>query len=115
LVSFADDVVKRFKNPYIEHQLMSIALNSVSKFAVRVVPSILGYIKHQKELPKILTISFAALIKFYEKHDEENVGELKELREELSKIEGFENHLVNYLEAIETDTRAFLKEVLCEG
>ena len=112
LISFADDVVKRFKNPYIEHQLMSIALNSVSKFAVRVVPSILGYVQNKKELPKMLTISFAALIKFYEKYPEENTGESKGLREELSKIQGFEELLSNYLEAMETDIHAFLKEVL---
>ena len=42
---FADDVLTRFANPYIKHYLSSIALNSVSKFKVRVLPSITEYIK----------------------------------------------------------------------
>jgi len=65
LVSFADDTINRFRNPYIKHELSSIALNSVSKYKVRVLPSLLGYISIKKELPKRLTYSLAALIKFY--------------------------------------------------
>ncbi len=65
LVEYADNVMKRFSNPYIKHHLSSIALNSVSKFKVRVLPSILEYIKRFKKMPDNLIFSFAQLINFY--------------------------------------------------
>lgn len=65
LEKFAQDVVERFKNPFIKHELKDIALNSVSKFQVRVLPSLLGYYDRKKELPEHLVLSFAALIVFY--------------------------------------------------
>lgn len=65
LVSFANDVIERFKNPFIKHYLLSIALNSVSKFKVRVLPSLLSYIKENGKEPNCLVFSLAALIAFY--------------------------------------------------
>jgi len=65
LRSFADDVIARFQNPFIKHELASIALNSVSKYKVRVLPSVLKYIELKKALPKRLLYSLAALIRFY--------------------------------------------------
>ena len=65
LKAFADSVFDRFANPTIKHNLLSIALNSQSKYRARVLPSILDYINEKKELPKMLTFSFAALIAFY--------------------------------------------------
>ena len=65
LNNFADEVFDRFRNPFIIHNLSSIALNSVSKFTVRVLPSLLGYVKIHKKLPTNLTFAFAALIRFY--------------------------------------------------
>ncbi len=65
LKSFADDVLERFRNPFIRHELISIALNSVSKFKVRVLPSLLTYIDRKGTLPEILVTSLASLIVFY--------------------------------------------------
>ncbi len=65
LVEYADQVLVRFANPYIKHYLSSIALNSVSKFKVRVLPSILEYIKRYEKMPETLLFSFAKLIDFY--------------------------------------------------
>jgi len=65
LIEYADNVLKRFKNPYIKHYLSSIALNSVSKFKVRVLPSITEYIKRYNKMPEALIFSFAKLIDFY--------------------------------------------------
>ena len=65
LKSFADAVIERFRNPFVKHYLTSIVLNSVSKFQVRVLPSILEYNKRYNELPYRLTFSLAALIDFY--------------------------------------------------
>lgn len=71
LKEFADDVIERFCNPFIKHYLLSIALNSVSKFKVRVLPSITEYIKRCGKNPQRLVCSLAALIMFY-KTDEAN-------------------------------------------
>ncbi|MBE6695450.1 MAG: tagaturonate reductase [Ruminococcaceae bacterium] len=65
LIAYADNVIERFANPYIKHYLSSIALNSVSKFKVRVLPSILEYIKRYQKMPETLLFSFAKLIEFY--------------------------------------------------
>ena len=65
LVAYAEDVLTRFSNPYIKHYLSSIALNSVSKFKVRVLPSILEYKKRFGVYPKTLVFAFARLIEFY--------------------------------------------------
>ena len=65
LLSYANSVVERFSNPYIKHYLSSIALNSVSKFKVRVLPSILEYIKRYNKMPETLLFAFAKLLEFY--------------------------------------------------
>ncbi len=65
LLSYANSVMERFGNPYIKHYLSAIALNSVSKFKVRVLPSITEYIKRFGKMPKTLLFSFAKLIEFY--------------------------------------------------
>ena len=65
LNQFANDVLERFQNPFIRHELKSIALNSISKFKVRVLPSIIEYHKRTGRLPQNLIFSFAAMIRFY--------------------------------------------------
>ena len=65
LEEYARSVITRFSNPYVKHYLSSISLNSVSKFRVRVLPSILEYIRRFGSIPKRLVFSFAMLIKFY--------------------------------------------------
>lgn len=65
LLDYAENVLTRFRNPYINHYLSSIALNSVSKFKVRVLPSILEYRKRFGKNPETLIIAFGALIKLY--------------------------------------------------
>lgn len=63
--AFAASVFDRFSNPFIHHQLRSIALNSVSKFGVRVLPTILEHKEKFGAYPKGLVLSFALLIEFY--------------------------------------------------
>lgn len=62
---FADSVIERFKNPFAQHRLLSISLNSVSKWKVRVMPSLLDYVQMKGRLPEVLAFSLAALIRFY--------------------------------------------------
>ncbi len=63
--SFANSVFDRFRNPFIAHKWRSIALNSVSKFSVRVLPTILEYKEKNGIYPKHLTLSLANLIYLY--------------------------------------------------
>ena len=71
---FGAAVLERFSNPFIKHLLLSIALNSVSKFKARVLPTILEYKEAKGSYPQGLTFSLAALIAFY-RTDEANDDE----------------------------------------
>ncbi|MCR5209160.1 MAG: tagaturonate reductase [Lachnospiraceae bacterium] len=65
LTVFAGAVSDRFANPFIDHELLSIALNSTAKWKARVMPSLLDYYEQKNSLPVILTFSFAAYLMFY--------------------------------------------------
>ncbi len=65
LVDYAENVLIRFSNPYIKHYLSSIALNSVSKYKVRVLPSVLEYKKRFGSYPKHLLFALKKIIEFY--------------------------------------------------
>jgi len=65
LTDFAGNVMDRFRNPFIKHYLLSILLNSSSKFKARVLPSILEYQAIHGKLPEKLSFSLAALIAVY--------------------------------------------------
>jgi tagaturonate reductase len=81
LIDYANSVLERFANPYIKHYLSSIALNCVSKFKVRVLPSIIEYIKRFDKMPETLLFAFYSLIKFYKtdmaNDDAEVIGFMK--------------------------------------
>lgn len=105
LKSFANDVFDRFRNPFIKHQLSSIALNSISKFKVRVLPSLLAYQNKFDKLPVHLTFAFACLIRFYKgewngnilpvQDDDKIVAQLKKTWESHSYKEIAEQTLKN--------------------
>ena len=63
--AFAAAVTDRFNNPFVDHLLMSISLNSTSKWKARNMPSFLEYIEKFGKLPAALTMSLAAYIAFY--------------------------------------------------
>lgn len=65
LASFASAVTGRFCNPYIKHQLLSIALNGMTKFRTRILPQLLAGQQASGKLPARLTFALAALIAFY--------------------------------------------------
>ncbi|EPY8402302.1 tagaturonate reductase [Enterobacter ludwigii] len=65
LESFASAVTGRFRNPYIRHQLLSIALNGMTKFRTRILPQLLAGQQATGSLPARLTFALAALIAFY--------------------------------------------------
>lgn len=65
LKSFAAAVQDRFNNPFVEHALLSISLNSTSKWKARNLPTFLDYIEEKQKLPVCLTMSLAAYLAFY--------------------------------------------------
>ncbi len=69
LEEFAAAVTDRFNNPFIQHSLLAIALNSVSKWKARCLPSLLGYVDKFGKVPSHLTFSIAALMAFYSSAD----------------------------------------------
>lgn len=78
LNDYAHSVLERFSNPFIIHKLESISLNSISKFKVRVLPSLISYLRKQGKVPKNLTFSMAALIYFYGKEVSKHPYPLKD-------------------------------------
>ncbi|MDI1324993.1 MAG: tagaturonate reductase [Algoriphagus sp.] len=86
LEKFATDVLERFANPFIVHELKSIALNSISKFKVRVLPSLLGYWVKNQYWPEKLTLAFAALLVFYKGEFE---GEMLPVNDDKTVMEFF--------------------------
>ena len=77
-IAFGNAVLERFANPFVKHQLLSIALNSVSKLRARVLPTILEYRDKYGSLPKCLTMSVAALIAFYRTDEANDSPEIME-------------------------------------
>ncbi|MFS0637652.1 tagaturonate reductase [Mesobacillus foraminis] len=88
LNTFAIDVLDRFKNPYIKHYLMSISLNSISKFRTRDLPTLLEYVNRRKAVPKRMTFSLSALIYFYKGNRN---GEKIELQDDQENLQFFSN------------------------
>jgi tagaturonate reductase len=64
-VDFANSVLERFENPFVKHALLSISLNSVSKWKARILPTFRDNYNAAHRPPKYLTFSFAALMAFY--------------------------------------------------
>lgn len=94
LEEYANSVLERFNNPFIDHKLLDISLNSVAKFKARVLPSILDYAKINGTAPLNLSKSLAYLIAFYnhksareyEVHDSETVLSFFEGKPSISDV-----------------------------
>jgi tagaturonate reductase len=65
LSSFAEAVFERFRNPFVHHPVLSISLNSVSKYKARVLGSLEDYMTAKGKIPTRLAFGLAALIAFY--------------------------------------------------
>lgn len=65
LEQFANDVLDRFNNPFVDHQVTSIMLNSFPKFQTRDLPGLKEYLKRKGELPQGLVLGLAAILTYY--------------------------------------------------
>ena len=68
LESFASSVKERFKNPFIDHELIAITLNSTSKWRARLLPSLKEYVNRIGHVPPCIAASFAFYIAFFSGH-----------------------------------------------
>lgn len=119
LQSYASDVIARFCNPYIDHKLLAISLNSVSKWRARCLPTLCAYAQRFEALPKRLTFSLAALLAFYTGGGIENGvlvgregGESYPLADEESVLAFFAAHLKDDPATL---TDAFLRDAAFLG
>ena len=65
LKKFAEDVLERFNNPFVDHAVTSIMLNSFPKYETRDLPGLKTYLERKGELPKGLVLGLAAIITYY--------------------------------------------------
>lgn len=100
LKQYAEDVLDRFRNPFIKHQLISIALNSSSKVKSRILPSILAYQEKFDKLPNLLVFSMAAFLHFYKGSREGQDIPLKDDPAAIQLIQGlwsdYENQEIDF-------------------
>lgn len=88
LNDYAEGVKERFENPYVNHELSSIALNSISKFQARLLPTFKRYFAKEKKLPLRITLALTSYLKIYAgkadfapEDTPEVLAEFKELRQ----------------------------------
>ncbi len=70
--AYAEVVFDRYMNPYVRHRLADIAMNSVSKFKARLLPSLEYYVKSGQSIPSGLAKGLAALLRYYRVRREGN-------------------------------------------
>ena len=99
LRDFARSVTERFRNPFIDHALLAISLNSTSKWRARVLPSLQGYVEKKGELPPCLTASLAFYLAFYRGRRLEDQGLIGErngtaytIQDDRAVLEFYYNH-----------------------
>ncbi|MFJ5623007.1 tagaturonate reductase [Peribacillus loiseleuriae] len=105
---FANDVLNRFRNPFIKHYLISISMNSISKFKTRNLPTLLDYVETKKELPRKMIFALSSLLYFYQGKRNEEVIPLADDTDVLQLFKELWGHVTEGTKTIEQ----FVKEVL---
>ena len=101
LRAFANSVLERFANPYIDHSLLAICLNSVSKWRARILPTLLDDVKKNGEIPQNLAFSLAALLELYS--GKAQGGEMRCLRGEQPYVLRDEDNSLRSIEQFRED------------
>lgn len=107
LKEFAAAVTERFQNPFIDHALLAISLNSTSKWKARVMPSLKEYVKRKGTIPECITASFAFYIAFYSGDTltedgllAERKGETYTIKDDRSVLEFYASHKEDTVEQL---------------
>lgn len=108
MVSFSNSVLERYSNPFVRHELMSIALNSITKYKTRVLPTVVENIRDLHHFPTHALFSLAALMVFYRgKRNDEDI----KLQDNPEFLDLFKNLWANYENTLE-GARTLVKQVL---
>ncbi|MBX7020695.1 tagaturonate reductase, partial [Providencia rettgeri] len=105
LNAFASAVIDRFNNPFIEHELLSIALNSLTKFKTRLLPQLISYSNQYNQIPYCIAFSLAALIVFYR-------GQFNQLSIPLNDDDYLLKRFKEWDSLYDSDTRQLTQNVL---
>lgn len=97
LKKYAEEVMQRFKNPFLNHKLKDISMNSISKFKVRVIPTIQEYKEKKGEYPIGLVFSLAGLLNFYKEGICENVYDINDSREVQNEFSNWDGNDIEYI------------------
>lgn len=112
LKSFAQSVLERFENPFIRHELLSIALNSVSKWSVRCMPSLIEYYKRTGKIAPRLSFSLAALLAFYASGRKTEKGYIGKRGETEYLIQDDEKVISFFIEHAEQDEKTLVESFI---
>ena len=112
LKEFAKSVTERFMNPFIDHKLLDISLNSTSKWRARVMPSLLNYVEKTKKLPECITASFAFYLQFYRGFEMVENGMLAKRKENEYIVKDSKEVLEFFFNRKDMDTKTLVHDVL---
>lgn len=116
LESFAVSVIERFKNPFIDHSLLAIALNCTSKWKTRVLPTVKDFLNQTGALPKCLVTSFALYISFYRNGKELLADGLHAVRPDgTSYIISDDTYVLDFYYSHRNDTSQDLAYAVCKN
>ncbi|MCW2120939.1 tagaturonate reductase [Flavobacterium sp. 7A] len=108
LQNFVNAVLDRFKNPTLKHFLISISLNSTSKFMARLYPALIEYTESQGQLPKRIVFSLSCLIRFYKGEYNDEIIPINDATETLE----FFKMIWNQKDAGTIDYQELVKKIL---
>ncbi|MBA1434545.1 tagaturonate reductase [Bombilactobacillus bombi] len=97
LVDYAEGVKERFENPYVNHELSSIALNSISKFQARLLPTFKKYVELKHKLPQRITLALASYLKIYFGKADFAPQDTPEILAEFDKLKQTNSYITNAL------------------
>lgn len=101
--AFASAVLLRFENPFNRHELLSIALNSVSKWTARVLPTVKDYQKTTGKIPACLAFGLSSLIRFYAGIQANDAGEYAGMRDQKPYPVKDDAHVLSFFAALKPD------------
>ncbi len=61
---FGQQVLDRFRNPFLEHRWLAIAMQGTMKMQMRNVPTLLHYYQQRQAVPQYMALGFAAYLLF---------------------------------------------------
>lgn len=114
LEEFAASVTDRFNNPFIDHALLNISLNSTAKWRARVLPSLKRYVENTGELPACIVASLAFYIKFYQGFALSK-GALVAKREQEEYLVRDDGFVLDFFFAHREDTSDDLAQYVCSN